>query len=223
MDKSISDNGTSPGETIIFNPAIKILAHFFSFAFHPLFIPTLVTLYLLYVHPVAFIAIGEKKQVFKLLFVIVNTALYPAFAVFVMWRLKFIQSVYLKTQKERIIPYAVAMIFYFWTWYVSRSQPDNHELFKVFFLGTFITVIAAWIANIYFKISMHALATGGMLLFILWTSFSGESTSGLYASIALLITGIVASSRMIVSDHRPFEIYSGLLIGMICQLIAFFI
>ncbi len=208
---------------MVFHPAIKILAHFFSFVFHPLFIPTLVTLYLLYIHPVAFVAIGEKKQIFKLLFVIVNTALYPAFAVFVMWRLKFIQSVFLKTQKERIIPYAVAMIFYFWAWYVSRSQADNHELFKIFFLGTFITVIAAWIANIYFKISMHALATGGMLFFIFWTSFSGESTSGLYASVAMLITGIVASSRMIVSDHRPFEIYSGLFIGMICQLIAFFI
>ena len=193
-----------------FLASTKFFAHLFSWIFHPLFIPVYVTIFLLYIHPYAYIVSNPKLKVFKLLFVIVNTALFPGLAVFLMWRLKLTQSIFLRTQKERIIPYAAAMIFYFWAWYVSRSQQDAPELLKAFLLGSFLTVIAAWLANIYFKISMHALALGGMLFFIIWVSFSGEGTSGLYPAIALLITGIVCSARMIVSDHHPVEIYSGL-------------
>lgn len=139
---------------------------------------------------------------------------------FLMWRLKFIQSMFLRTQRERIIPYAAAMVFYFWAWYVSRSLQDSEELFTGFLFGSFLTVIAAWLANIYFKVSMHAMAIGGMIFFIMRVSFGDDGTSGLYPSLALLIGGIVCTSRMIVSDHKPVEIYSGLLLGVLCQVLA---
>ncbi|MBC7829031.1 MAG: hypothetical protein H7122_14875 [Chitinophagaceae bacterium] len=222
MATIISGNGTLLDKPK-FSPVTKFLAHFFSWIFHPLFIPVYVTIFLLYIHPYAFVALSEKMKVFKLLFVLVNTTLFPAFAVFLMWRLRLTQSIFLQTQKERIIPYAAAMIFYFWAWYVSRSQQDNHEVFTGFLLGSFLTVIAAWLANIYFKISMHALAIGGMLFFILWVSFSGDGTSGLYPSFAILIAGIVCTARMIISDHRPVEIYAGILIGIVCQIVAVFV
>ena len=201
----------------------KLAAHFFSWIFHPLFISLFVTFFLTYIHPYVFVTLSEKAKVFNIISIFVNTVLFPALAVFLMWRLKFIQSIYLRTQKERIIPYAAAMIFYFWTWYVSKSLQDKHELFTGFLFGSFLTVIAAWMANIYFKISMHALAIGGMAFFILWVSFSGDGTSGLYPTIALLIAGIVCTSRMIVSDHRPVEIYLGFFIGILCQAIAIII
>jgi hypothetical protein len=223
MDTTSSRNGTSLEERTRISPVIKFIANFFSWIFHPLFIPLYVTIFLLYINPYAFVATNEKQKVFKLIFVFINTMLFPAFAVFLMWRLKLTQSIFLKTQRERIIPYAAAMIFYFWAWYVSKSQQDNPEVFTNFLLGSFLTVIAAWMANIYFKISMHTLAMGGMLFFILWLSFSGDSTSGLYPSIALLITGVVCTSRMIVSDHHPIEIYLGLIVGILCQMIAVWI
>lgn len=219
MSSTISGNGTLV-EKPRFTRTTKFFANFFSWAFHPLFIPIYVTIFLLYIHPYAFVAFNDKLKIFKLLFVIINTALFPGVAVLLMWRLKLTESIFLRTRKERIIPYAAAMIFYFWAWYVSRSQQDNNEIFTGFLFGSFLSVIAAWMANIYFKISMHALAIGGMLFFIIWVSFTGDGTSGLYSSVAILITGIVCTARMIVSDHRPFEIYSGILLGILCQLIA---
>ncbi|MGZ5136006.1 MAG: hypothetical protein ACXWCG_12685 [Flavitalea sp.] len=220
MASVISGNASLLDEKLKYPPPLKLLAQIISWIFHPLFIPLYISFFLLYIHPYAFVAFNEKMKFFKLLFVFVNTALFPGFSVFLMWRLKFIQSIYLRTQKERIIPYAAAMIFYFWAWYVSKSQLDNIEIFSNFLFGSFVTVIAAWMANIYFKISMHALAIGGMLFFILWVSFSGEGASGLYAAAALLITGLVCTSRMIVSDHRPSEIYAGIFLGIICQVIG---
>jgi len=220
MATTIPGNGTLLDDKPKFSIVTKMLARFFSWIFHPLFIPLYVTIFLSYIHPYAFVALSEKGKIFKLIFVFVNTALFPGAAVFLMWRLKFIQSMFLRTQRERIIPYAAAMVFYFWAWYVSRSLQDSQEIFTGFLFGSFLTVIAAWLANIYFKVSMHAMAIGGMALFILRVSFSDDGTSGLFPSIALLIAGIVCTARMIVSDHHPFEIYSGILLGILSQLIS---
>jgi hypothetical protein len=38
--------------------------------------------------------------------------------------------------------------------------------------------------------------------------------------ISLLLTGVVCSSRLLISNHRPFEIYTGLLLGMSSQCLA---
>ncbi|MEO9210755.1 MAG: hypothetical protein ABI208_06630, partial [Ginsengibacter sp.] len=43
------------------------------------------------------------------------------------------------------------------------------------------------------------------------------------AMITFLLAGFVSSSRLIVSDHTPFEIYVGLILGILSQLIAFVI
>ena len=168
MSTLISGNGKLLGEKPKFSRITKGVAHLLSWIFHPLFIPLYVTIFLSYIHPYTFVALSEKGKVFKLIFVFVNTALFPAMAVFLMWRLKFTQSIYLRTQKERIIPYAAVMVFYFWAWYVSRSLQDSEKILTNFLFGSFLTVIAAWMANIYFKISMHAMAIGGMAFFILW-------------------------------------------------------
>ena len=220
MSTLISGNGKLLGEKPNFSRITKLVAHLLSWIFHPLFIPFYVTVFLAYVHPYTFVALSEKGKIFKVIFVFVNTALFPGMAVLLMWRLKFTQSIYLRTQKERIIPYAAAMVFYFWPWYVSRSLQDSEKILTTFLFGSFLTVVAAWMANIYFKISMHAMAVGGMAFFILCVSFSGDGTSGLYPSIVLLIAGMVCTSRMIVSDHRQVEIYAGVGIGILCQALA---
>ena len=202
-------------------PAIvRVLAHLFSYVFHPLFIPAFVTAFLLFVDPYSFAGVDHKKKIFRLIAIIFNTAFIPGFAVFLMWRLKLIQSMHLRTQKERIIPYAAAMIFYFWAWYVFHNQPDNPQAFTNFLLGSFLAVCAAWFLNIVTKVSMHAIGVGGLALFFLLQAFNGQDVTGAYFSIAILIAGAVCTSRLIVSDHTQREIYLGFVAGAFCQLLA---
>lgn len=199
---------------------IRFLANLLSYVFHPLFIPAYVTAYLVLIDPYAFIALPEKFKWLKLISVFFNTAFIPGFAVFLMWRLKLINSMMLRTQKERIIPYAAAMVCYFWAWYVSHNQPDNPDYFVNFLLGVFLALCGAWLANIYMKISMHATGMGGLGMFFLLRAFSLYDASGFYFSIALLIAGLVCTARFIVSDHRAAEIYTGFVIGAVSQLIG---
>jgi hypothetical protein len=199
---------------------IRLLANFFSYLFHPIFIPLYITWMLAFIHPdyfVGFSTIGKYKI---LLLVAINAFAFPLIAVLLLKGLGFINSIFLKTQKDRIIPYIASMTFFFWTQYVLREQNFVPRILVAFMFGVFISSSAALIANIYHKISMHAIGMGGMLgLFLVVMQQNTMLMTG-PLTIALLTTGIVCTSRMIVSDHQPKEIYAGLVVGLICQLIG---
>jgi hypothetical protein len=203
-----------------FNPVLRFLAHFISYVFHPLFISTYVMWFLIFVHPYAFIEFDHRGQVFRFLNTVLCNAFFPAFSVFLLWRLKFIQSIFLRTAKERIIPYIIAMIFYWWTWQLSRNLSGNPVMATHFLLGSFLAVCGVFFCNIYFKISMHMAAMGGALMFFFLLSFNDQYSSGLYLAIVLLVTGLVGTARLVISDHSRFEIWSGLFIGILAQYIS---
>jgi hypothetical protein len=127
------------------------------------------------------------------------------------------------TQKERIIPLAAAMIFYFWCWFVLKANGGIPEVFRQFLLGSFITIIGAWLANIAFKVSLHALAAGGMFCFMMLLVFNVDGGSAQYFALSVAAAGFICSSRLIISSHKPFEVYIGFLIGVISQILALFL
>jgi len=198
---------------------VRIFGHIVSFIFHPLFIPAYITAFLVFADPYAFAGMTDKAKVFKLISVAFSTAFLPLFSVLLMKQLGFIKSIFLRSQKDRIIPYIVCMIFYFWAWYVSKNLHDNSALVAML-LAVFLSCIAGMMANIYYKISMHGIAVGALLVLFIRMAFNGSIAGGAYLSIAIFITGLVCTARFIVSDHNPFEIYSGLFVGAVCQLVA---
>ena len=214
---------TGTKQTDSTNSIVRFVAHFISFAFHPLFIASYTTAFLLYVHPYVFSGFPIGLKFFRMISVIFNTAFVPMFAVFLMWRLKLVESMYLRTQKDRIIPLIIATIFYFWIMYVSKNLPENPGIFSTFLKGSFIAVCLTWFCNIFFKISMHAVAMGAVTVFFIIFSFIDDQPSGLYLSIVILLTGLVTTARLIVSDHTAKEIYWGLIFGALAQLVGFYV
>ncbi|MBA4166977.1 MAG: phosphatase PAP2 family protein [Chitinophagaceae bacterium] len=199
---------------------IRFLAKAISVFAHPMLVPLYVTCFLLFVHPLLFAGYGHAAKLKLLATVFVNLTMLPAITVFLCWRLKFIDSIFLNTQKERIIPLAAAMIFYFWCWFVLRNFTEIPVLFRQFLLGSFITIIMAWMANIYFKISLHALAMGGLFCFIWLVVFDFEGGSAGYIAMAAVIAGLVCTSRLVLGVHRPFEVYAGFILGALSQVLA---
>lgn len=199
---------------------LKVLGRFFSYLFHPLFISVYVAAYLIYLYPYEFAVYDHKQKFLRLLSVFLITTFFPAITVFLLWRLKFADSIYLRTQKERIIPYVASITYFFWAFYVSRNMPGSPQIMTFFFLGTFLSASAGLMANNYFKISMHAIAVGGAATFMILLGVVTGIAMGMPIAIATLITGIVCTSRLLVSDHHPYEIYWGLILGALSQLLA---
>jgi hypothetical protein len=210
----------APAENNYTWPApVRVFGHIGSFIFHPLFIPSYISAFLIYLDPYAFAGVNDRLKMFRLFSVIFNTTFLPLFSVALMKQLGFIKSIFLKTQQDRIIPYIVCMIFYFFAWYVSRGLHES-PVHTAMLLAVFLGSIAAMMANIYYKISMHGIAAGALFILFMWMAFNGTLAGGPYLPVVILITGLVCTARFIVSDHNGFEIYSGLLAGGLCQLIA---
>ena len=218
-------NSFSPEQDIVRPRSIilRSFAYFFSYVFHPVFIPLYVVVFLAYWHPLSFAGINERMKILWLAAVFVNCTLFPVVTVFLAWRLKFVSSFHLYTRKDRIIPYALGMVFYFWCWYVFKNNPSAPDLLKHFLLGTFIAVIFGWLANIYFKVSMHGIAVGGMAFFLSLVAFAESASPGIYLTVGWLILGIVSTSRLIVGSHHPADVYAGIFLGILSQSLPLFL
>ncbi len=224
MDTKLFDPSHQPppsAQKSRYSLSLRIPAQIFSYAFHPLFIPVIATWYLAFIQARYFTGIPYGEKIYILIRVAYNTIFFPAFTVVLLKALGFIDSIFLRTQRERIIPYIATNIFYFWMYLVFRNQPDVPLILTGFIFGIFFSSSIALLANVYFKISMHALGVGAFLGLLLVVIFSGSSYGVfLPAMLVILLTGFVSTSRLIVSNHMPFDIYAGILIGMLSQFVA---
>ncbi len=201
---------------------LRAPAQLLSYFFHPLFIPTYVFIFLVYQFPFDFPGITVWQLEMKIFSIFWLTAFFPAFAVFLLWRLKFSESIFLRTQKERIIPYVIVMFFYWWMYFLSRNFTDQPAVLKFFYMGIFMATVFGLILNNYYKISLHAMGVGGAMGAIILFAFYYQASLGISISIATLITGLVCTSRFLVSDHTKKEVYAGLFVGIGCQVISYF-
>ena len=201
----------------------KIFGYLFSYLFHPIFIPIYVTLFLLFVHPSAFVGFSFFEKEKTILIVALNIVFFPLVSVLLLKAVGFIDSVFMRTQKDRIIPYIACGIFFFWAYTVFKEQPRFPLLLTSYVFGIFLASSAALLANIYFKVSMHAIGMAGWAGFFMVIAFSYSMLMTWPLVIVLLLTGLVCSARLLLNNHEPLDIYGGLLVGAVCQFAAAYI
>jgi hypothetical protein len=107
-------------------------------------------------------------------------------------------------------------------WYVLRNQSQYPVEFRILSFGIFLSSSAGLMANIYMKVSMHAIASGVMVAFLLLLGYREDVGMTGYISLSMLLAGLICTSRLIDSDHKPKEIYVGFIIGTLSILTAIF-
>jgi hypothetical protein len=208
-------------------PAVlKGVAKIISWIFHPVFIPVYVIYFLTYIHPYLFAGFSDLQKFRTIMMAVVSFSFFPLVTVLLLKALKFIDSIYLRTQKERIIPFVACMIWYFWIWYVWNNFGKTRDVVDIarpavqFALATFISTIIGLMVNIKMKVSLHAISMGIVATFFTLMAFNQDLNFGIYLSLALLLTGLVCTARFIVSDHTAAEVYGGLAVGAAAMLVA---
>lgn len=222
---------------ILNQTALRIFAKGISIVFHPLLMLTYMLILLLAVNPYLFGVnrLGEKASILFVMRVFFTTFLLPAIAVFVMWRLELITSLQMRDKQERIGPFIASGVFYLWTFRSVMADSNIPTAFLIAALGTTIGLFMAFLINLFFKISLHAMGVGGMVGMVaisMWYFSYGNFTATLpfvgYSHISInlvliftiLIAGIVGTARMILAAHTPKELYAGFLLGLASQYIA---
>ncbi|HEX5554712.1 MAG TPA: hypothetical protein VFX43_15825 [Chitinophagaceae bacterium] len=212
-----------PADQLHFNPVWRGLSHVLSVIFHPLFVPLVGTWLIIVTHPFQFAAFGGNDLFRLYASVITNAVILTGFTVLVLKLVKFIQSIRLHTQRDRIIPYVATMTFYFWTFLVFRHQTKIPLELTAFLLGNFLAVVFAFVSNLFLKISMHTLGMGGLLGLMLCSVGDRYFNISLPLMAIILLCGVVSTSRLILGEHTPREVYWGMFFGVIAQLIAFWV
>lgn len=202
------------------NGTLMFFAKLISYILHPIFIPIYVVAFLVYMHPTLFSGFSAWQKMQTVVITAINMVAFPLLAIFLTYKLGFISSIYMNTQKDRIIPYIMAGIFFFWGFTIFRQQNFYPSILPSFLLGVFLSSSMALIANIYLKVSMHAIGMAGWLALFLIMLFSNSMLMTWPLLLVVLLTGLVLTARMMLNTHTQKEIYLGLLIGIIAQLAA---
>ena len=155
----------------------------------------------------------------KLFAVALFTIILPILIYYLLKTTKRVNSIHLDDTKERIIPLLLnAVIILVMT---QRIIPINElaELY-FFFIGILLSTMTCLIlAILKFKASIHMIASGGVLMFII--ALSVHFSINTIGSIALffIIIGAIATSRLHLKAHTNSELAVGFFVGLIPQLI----
>lgn len=202
-------------------PVLKAIADVLSYLFHPVFVPLYVIAFLLFVEPFLFVGASGPEKVLTLGRAFVNYTFFPLISVLLLKGLNLISSIKLKERKDRIIPFIICNIWYFWIWYVWRGLPGVPNYLVVFALSVFLASSMGLLSNIYLKISMHGIGLGTATCFLCLLSIDPSSANiTIYLALAILITGLVGTCRLLLSAHTPREYYLGVGVGVLAVLIA---
>ncbi|MCX6317525.1 MAG: hypothetical protein NTW29_09560 [Bacteroidetes bacterium] len=206
---------------------LRVLARLISWIFHPVFVPVMVIWFLVYVHPYLFAGFSAEQKFRTVMMAAISFTFFPLITILLLKGLKFIDSIYLHTQKERVIPFMACMIWYFWIAYVWNNFGKTRDVVDIphnavqFAFAAFFSTIIGLMLNIKMKVSLHAISMGVVVCFFVLMALSQDINYAVYLALVMVIAGLVCTSRFMVSDHTPGEVYIGLLAGIVSMLIGY--
>ncbi|MEE4198418.1 MAG: hypothetical protein V2I54_12300 [Bacteroidales bacterium] len=190
----------------------KFLAKIFSFLFHPLFMPAAGMLILFNSQTVLdYLPFEAKKVIFLIVFI--STAILPLTFIPFYYFQKIIKSIYLETKKERLIPFFITAVLYYFAYYllVRLGAPVTINLF---ILASASAVLLLFLLSFKWKISAHMTGIGGLAGALIALSFRLQVNLDYFIIATILASGILGYSRLKLKSHQPFEIYTGWLAGL---------
>lgn len=191
----------------------------FSYVFHPLFIPLFIYGTLIYLTPV-FGIVTYSQANNLMLNVLVNLVFFQGFTVFLLYKLKFINSIYLHTAKERIVPIFSYTVYTFWLWaFVLVKNPIQYPKVATAVAFVLFAVSATTlIINSFIKVSLHLIGMGMLVaISIIITTFYHHTIA--YILWALIATLAVLLARLQGSNHTRTELIVGFILGFLPMLV----
>lgn len=195
---------------------LKKILPFFSYLFHPLFVSVYAALFYFFVTKDFF----YPYEIFLILFQIaILTVFLPISMYFLLKSLGLARSsIMLHEKKERRLPLAFQAMFYLVLIEHSFSTVVVPELYY-FFLGALIsTLLTLVLIVLHFKASIHMIAITGMTLFIMAISIHYGIPFVSLVAFFIVMTGVVASSRLHMQAHTMRELLVGIIVGALPQI-----
>jgi len=194
----------------------KSFATIISWVAHPLLMPTFLFVLLLIFVPGLLEPMGTRVTLYLLLLVFIATFLIPVLSLLGLRGAGSISRIRMENRKERLMPFSFITVFYFITAYLFRVKLELNPLLQVTLISISVIVLTVTVITFFWKISIHAAGAGGLAGFLMALSYLfPEQRIYLPFAGALLISGIILSSRLKLNAHSPMEVYAGFMVGLL--------
>ena len=204
------------------NKALRFLAQLASWLFHPLLMPVL-GFFLFFQFPTYLQLIYSPQDRVSLLVLLASTTfLVPSLTTLLFVIIFRLNDLQLPDAKTRRLPLLATAIYYSVGYYLIKVKIPLPLPLQLYFLGALLAVVLNMLINRYYKISSHAIGVGGLfggVLSFMYLFHIGQV--GILVSCAFLM-GIIATSRLYLQSHTPFQVYLGLLLGFLCEFLLFY-
>lgn len=191
---------------------IENTARFISRILHPLTVPVYALVAILCCWPLR-ILIPAAAKVALWAVTLSSMIVLPVLMIFFMKRRGWISGLDMNKREERIFPVLVSCIFIFAGYLILGKFPLT-DIFRALYMITIVALSFFAGISVYWKISMHAMAWGIMCGFLL--PF-GIVMRPLFI-VALVCSGFVGSSRLVLGCHSVWQVLSGFAFGFFITL-----
>lgn len=194
------------------------MAKFISTMLSPLLTPTYGTLMALSITPKLLDVTGARFKLLLIVFAL--TCIFPMITIAVLHNFKVIKDKRMISRKERLIPYITGTIYYAVAVYHVIYTHEPRWL-VMFFAGGALACLISTVVNCWWKISAHMAGMGGLVA-LLWqiNAMELEIISSpwmmLYILIAIFLSGMLGSARLMLKRHTLPQVLAGFLNGLIC-------
>ncbi len=202
---------------------MKLFFKIFSVVFHPIFLSTFCMAYILLVSNNPVLAAPAGKEVQWLGIVAYSTLFMPLLVIFLLWRLKFLQSFEMESTKERYVPLIACMSFYFWVFWIFHFSLQAPSWIQMFLLSSFVVMVLSFLFTIFSKISLHVAAISCIAVYAFLLNASTGFQDIIFLVVALFIFSITWLSRKKLQAHNNPQLITGGVLGIIAALISFLI
>ena len=192
------------------------LAQFISVLGHPLFMPSYSFGILIYFNPYINMMLTETSKKYILSVLVAFTIILPMLTVMVFKLFGLIDSVFMKTSKERILPFLVTLIWYY-LGFQLLTKIYIPQIFLLIIIGAICNLGIALIITSRWKISVHMLGIGGVIGGILGVSQRIQFDHSLLLAALILFSGFVGYARLKTNSHNYPQVYTGFIIGAIIE------
>jgi hypothetical protein len=164
-------------------------------------------------HPYLVARYFENEKYLILLYVFINTFLFPTLAVFLMKKSGFVSDIFLSRRKDRYFPMLAALIFVVVTAY-QLYQSRLEGLPFSFLTGTAVCILLCIMINFRIRISFHAAGAAGLCALLAYSAtVQGFGEMILLFTLSILVAGLTGASRLYLKAHSVREVYLGYLLG----------
>ena len=192
---------------------MKRIHQIISLVFQPLLMPTYAMLLLMNMD--IFILLPLRWRLIAIIGTFIFTGILPALPIWLMMKRGDVNDLFISKREERTMPYLFSFMAYvFWALFMWRTL--QFPMFIVAMgMGSAVSIFIIVFINLKWKISAHAAGMGGLCGSVFGVCYRTAINPVWFFAVILLISGLVALSRLELKAHTPGQVLAGFVVGFI--------